>query len=252
MIIAKYDLSKYPTTFDFVVWAVLAKSVGCDHVRFTTGNGIDTWKYHKDVAWKRFANILIPICALARMDYLVGDDGDGLTFPYNWADAEFFYRQNGHIALLQPTYELNDKKGYVTITLRESFRNTHRNSDIPEWTKFKEYLERRGKDVIVLNECENAPLDIEYRMAIYWGADMNFGVNGGPMSLCSLSKAPYMIFNMIPKQKPSEKTYDMREHLERTGFGEGSQFSFRNDRQILVWEPDDYENMVKAYESMID
>jgi len=251
MIYAKYDLSRWPTTFDFASWLVLAKTAGCDHVQFVIGNGVAEWKYPKTVTWKRFGNILVPMCALAGMDFSVVHESDGFEFPYAWGDVEKLYQKNKHVELLKPTFTLKPAQ-YVTITMRDSFRNTHRNSDVHEWEKFRGYLERRGKRVVQLEECERSPLDLEYRLALYAGAEMNFGVNNGPMSMCAMSEAPYMIFNIYPKRKATEKTYDLVMLMESTGFGEGSQFGFRNERQTLVWGPDDYEVMVNAYETMFD
>ena len=36
----------------------------------------------------------------------------------------------------------------------------------------------------------------------------------------------------------------------KSGFPPGSQYSFRTPRQKLVYEPDTFENIVKAYEGM--
>jgi hypothetical protein len=40
--------------------------------------------------------------------------------------------------------------------------------------------------------------------------------------------------------------------MEKQGFPEGSQFAFRNDRQLLVYEKDDFENLVRAYEGTME
>ena len=248
--IGVYPLHRYPTTFDFAAWVTLAKSSGCDHVIFDVGQGLPGKKYSVDIGWKRFGNILVPLCALAGITYSVQTFGEGSSFSYNWGAVEQFYRQHRRIELLKPTIAPSDS-GYVTVTLRESFRNTHRNSDIPEWEKFCNYLTRIGKRVILLGECEQAPLDLEYRMSLYAGAEMNFGVNNGPMSMCCFSEVPYMIFNIFPKRVPTEKTYSVSKMMTRDGFGYGSQFSFRKPNQTLVWEPDDYQVMVNSYELMI-
>ncbi len=38
--------------------------------------------------------------------------------------------------------------------------------------------------------------------------------------------------------------------LEKSGFPPGSQFAFKNDRQLMVYEPDSFENIVRAWEAM--
>jgi len=112
------------------------------------------------------------------------------------------------------------------------------------------WLEGRGTDVEVLPECENAPVNLEYRMGLYAGAQMNLGVANGPMSLCVFSESPYLLLNVCPEPDDEKVQYNQKKLLERQGFPEGSQFAFKNDRQLLVYEPDTFENIVKAYSSM--
>lgn len=242
--IAIYDLSREPTTFDFAVWAVMAKTSGAKAVHFIAHGPIADWKYHPSVAWKRFGAIVIPICDIAKLPYTVGARQEGAEFNYNYGDIEKLYRETGKIAKLKQQYDI--EPGYMTITLRKSFRNAHRNSNEQAWFRFREYLEGAGKRVAVLPECEQAPLDLGYRMALYANAEMNFGTSNGPMALCHMSEAPYLTLNMCPAD-PTGKSYDLTQHMIKTGFPPGSQFSFKNDRQLIVWKPDTYENIVEAY-----
>ena len=102
----------------------------------------------------------------------------------------------------------------------------------------------------MLPECENSPIDLEYRMGLYSGAQMNFGVGNGPMALCVFSEAPYLLLNLCPEPGDEKVQYNQKKLLERQGFPEGSQFAFKNERQLLVYEPDTFENIVRAYEAM--
>lgn len=248
---AVYDLTKMPTTYDFAAWAVIARTRGTEHVHFIMDGPIATWKYggDADIAWKRFATVLLPICKLARLRYSVGARTQGPEYSYHGGDVCRLYRELGAIKKLEPTMTW-DKSGYVTITMRESFRNTHRNSNKEAWEKFHRYLEGKGVDVMVIPECENAPINVEHRMAWYWGADMNMGVAQGPMALCVFSDAPYITLNQNPKDTTGRAQYDIDRLLVKTGFPPGSQYDFRTPRQLLVWEPDTYENIVRSYEGM--
>lgn len=248
LIVAVYDLTKFPTTFDFAAWAVIARTHGCNHVHFIIDGPIAHGKYPEDIAWRRFGNIVIPLCKLARLTYSVGERRTGWEFPYLYGDVKRAYESVGRIERLQPTW-VTDDSGYVTITMRQSFRNKYRNSNVEAWRKFGAYLESKGKKVVWLEECEGEPLDLLFRMALYCGAEMNLGASNGPMALCHFSEAPYITLNLIPKVT-GEAQYDIGKLMSKQGFGSGSQFGFRNERQILVWEPDDYENIVRAYESM--
>ena len=246
---AIYDLRKYPTTYDFAPWAVMARTCGAEHVHFIIDGPIAHWKYSEDIAWKRFASILLPICRLARLSYSVGARESGPEFGYHGGQVNELYRHEKRLVKLQPTLT-NADHGYITITMRESFRNKHRNSNKEAWARFGQYLRAKGKEVIVIPECEDAPINLEHRMALYCGAEMNMGVAQGPMALCIFSDAPYITLNQNPKDTSGKAQYDIDRLLVKTGFPPGSQYAFRTDRQILIWEPDGYENIVGAYERM--
>lgn len=250
---AIYDLAKHPTTYDFAAWAVIARTSGIEHVHFIIDGPIAHWKYGngrgEDIAWKRFSTILLPICRLARLSYTVGAREDGPTFSYHGGHVCELYRRLGRIEKLKPTV-VSSRKSYVTITLRDSFRNTHRNSNKAAWSAFEKYLEQKGRDVMVLPEAEDAPINLEHRMAYYCSADMNLGVAQGPMALCVFSDAPYITLNQNPKDPSGQAQYDIDKLLVATGFPPGSQYGFRTPRQILVWEPDIFENIVRAWEAM--
>ena len=248
--IALYDLARHPTTFDMAAWTVIAKTSGAAHVHFIYEGHMAAWKYPAHVGWKRFGNILVPITMLAGMTFSLGAKTSGREYPYLIGDVEKAFKAAGKIEKLKPM-ETVTKHGYITVTLRESFRNKYRNSNIPAWEKFVEYAEKRGKTVVVFPECENAPIDLLHRMSVYAGADMNLGVNGGPMTLCLYSDAPYIMLNMCPPNTTGEKTYDMEKLLRGCDFWQ-KQFSFANGNQRIVWEPDTYENIVRAYEAVID
>lgn len=250
MSVALYHLSHHPTTFDFAAWAIIAKTHGCDHVRFVSDGPIQTTKYPDYIAWRRFGNILVPLCQLAGLSFSVGPLMRGRQFPYLYGHVEQTYIEQGHIAKLAAPEERLLKPGYVTVTMRESFRNTFRNSNRPAWDRFVTTLRERGRKVVVIEECESAPMILEQRMAIYAGADMNLGASGGPMTLCHFSDAPYLTLNMAPKRPEGERGYDPEQLMASSGFPFGSQFSFRNERQLLVWKPDTFENIISSFDEM--
>jgi hypothetical protein len=245
---AIYDLSKMPTTFDFVAWAVIASTVGCEHVHFISEKGIAEHKYPKDIAWRRFANILVPICKIAGMDFSVGSEMEGISFTYFYKGVTALYNKTRSIKKLAPA-DGTDKSGFITITNRASFRNVYRNSNVEAWSKFAEYAKNQGYKVVILNECEHAPLNVEYRLALYCDADMNLGASGGPMALCHFSDAPYITMNMNPKKPENEVAYENDRLLALHGLSVGDQLAWSNEDQYLVWKPDTFENIVEAFEN---
>ncbi len=247
--IGLYPLATHPTTFDFACWAVIAKTHGVNHVRFVVDGKICKLKYSEQIGWRRFGNIVIPICDLAGLTFSVGPAVEGREFPYLYGHLNKTYQRFGTIAKLNSTLP-KWSGGYITITMRDSFRNKFRNSNHDAWFKFTHYLQQKGKTVRVLTDSENQPYPVNARMAMYAGADMNIGVETGPMVLCHLSDAPYITMNMCPPRPDNEPGYDMRKLLASSGFPIGGQLAFAKENQRLVWKPDTYENIMEAYEAL--
>ncbi len=247
--IGLYPLATHPTTFDFACWAVIAKTHGVNHVRFVVDGKICKLKYSEQIGWKRFGNILIPICDLAGLTFSVGPAVEGREFPYLYGHLNKTYQRFGTIAKLVAGCKFAGS-GYITITLRQSFRNRYRNCNIQAWEQFATVLMSKKKKVYFIADKEAQSIPIEDRMAMYAGADMNLGVETGPMVLCHLSDAPYITMNMCPPRPDNEPGYDMRKLLASSGFEIGGQLAFAKENQRLVWKPDTYENIMEAYEAL--
>ena len=242
-----YDLSVLPTTFDFACTAVIAKTLGYEEIRFIVDKPMATWKYPADIGWRRWANILTPLCRLADLTFSVGcsHNAEGDVLGYTTGHVIQTYIKTGRLAKLKliPMTE----NGYVSITMRKSFRNEWRNSNLPEWGKIIKWLEERGEKVVVLEESEHQPMSLEYRMAIYSNAKMNLAVGNGPMVMCWLSEAPYLSFQ-LPKPKGHDPQYDslVRQWM-KMGFPVGSQLPWKTEKQEIVWGPDDFEAVTSYY-----
>jgi hypothetical protein len=239
---AYYDLSVYPTTFDIATWIVMVKTMGANHVRFVFDGKMASWKYPEEIAWRRFTNILIPMCSLAGMSWKIEKTRAGFTTGYHVGKLNPLYKTHGHISKLKAVTD-SKKRGYITITLRDSIRNKWRDSNKEAWEKIRRDLERKGREVVVIKDKEYSPLDLRKRMELYQFADMNLGVSCGPITLCYLSESPYRSFNLTP-------TLEMELFLAKGGFPKGSQFDFRNEKQKIVWEPDSYEVISRELESL--
>lgn len=239
---AVWDLRTRPTTFDFAAWLVVVKTLGCAQVHFVDGE-IATSKYPAEIGWRRFKHVLKPLCDLMGIPHKLVQKTDGICPAYHYGTVEQAYQNLGRIE----KYPMLpwDREGYYTVTLRESFRNPYRNAS-EDWLRVINTLQQRGERVIVLRDCEATPIPIEMRMRIYASAKMNLGASNGPFALCHFSDAPYLTFNMIPRQ---ESDYWIAHH-ERTGFPVGSQFSFRGERQKLIWEHDDYERIMGEIDAL--
>lgn len=236
-----------PTTFDFAVYAVVAKTLGYDSIHFAV-TGMASWKYPPEIGWRRWANICIPICKLAGLPFTVGPQVEGDVLAYGTGAVVKVFQKTGKVEKLQSVWDY-PKSGYVTITMRESFRNKWRDSNREEWAKVSEWLLKRGEELLVLDECEMQPMALEQRMAVYSNAKMNLAVGNGPMVLCWLSEAPYLTFQL---PKGPEKDYqDLINQWSRLKFPIGSQLPFRNKFQEIVWGPDDFDVIKEKYERLL-
>ena len=108
---------------------------------------------------------------------------------------------------------------------------------------------RHGEEIVVLEECESQPLALEERMALYANAKMNLAVGNGPMVMCWLSEAPYLSFQLPKGQENDYKA--LVEQWNRMKFPVGSQLSFKNDKQEIVWGPDDADLIIEKYKALI-
>lgn len=145
---------------------------------------------------------------------------------------------------------------YATITLRQSSYWTTRNSSLPAWISAALFLVERGilpvfvpdyegEDIEGFENCREASIDIDVRLALYEGAVLNLGVSNGPMALCYLSQAPYMVFKLVDGNTPATS----KEFLEAHGISEGGSFG---ENGTLVWKDDTEEVLLSEIGKWLD
>lgn len=132
------------------------------------------------------------------------------------------------------------KHDHITVTIRDSWRNTHRNSNRKEWDKFISWAENAGEKVVVLEDREENPYTIKDRWDLYQ-CKMNLGVSNGPMVMCVLSDAPHVIFNYGADH---QDVYVLSIHH---WLWRNAQYPWANKKQKLVWKKDRFEDIVKVY-----
>lgn len=244
-----WDLERDPVTWDFAAYLVCAKTLGITHVNFKSKT-IAKGKFHgakapaEVIAKGRFENILKPLCDLAGVTHSEGEDG--LKHGFHAGNVNRVFEERGWIWKFKPLTD-HGKRGYVTVTIRESFRNINRNSNRKEWDRVIAEIAKEN-EVIVLEDCErdktSKPMPVSERMSLYAYADMNLGASNGPLALLMFSDAPYLVFNIIPRND-NERIWE--KHMSNGGFPKGTQFKFRNKNQRIVWEHDDYETIMREY-----
>lgn len=233
---ALYDLRlrECPTTYDYFVWLMQIQLMGYTHVNYKT-DYIRAKKHGGDVvqARQRFDNFIWPSTLFAKgMTRAFGSSGDRVG---NCMIPDL-------IKLLDvrslPRLESIQEPANVkyTVTLRQMEYKPERNSDLEVWRKFAAEI---GAHVIEDHFVK--PITMQERMAFYAGANMNFGVMGGPMALLLWTPYPLSVW-CDPAVEALTKS--MNGH----GMNVGGQWPFQLNSQRLVWKEPTLENLLAHFE----
>lgn len=149
----------------------------------------------------------------------------------------------------------------ITITLREAEHFPHRNSNLPDWVKFAEYLTSRGETVVFLRDTAKAfdplgnwptfprgSLDLHMRVALYELAKANLFISNGPYTLALFGSAPWLSFIEIIEDDGFVANHSSW-WRDCAGIEAGSQFPWCAANQRIIWKRDTYENIVEAWEA---
>lgn len=153
----------------------------------------------------------------------------------------------------------------VVITLRVSKVQPKRNSDIDAWQRFARELESDKYLVVVIPDFDDpwpcdwqadnihvfpeACFNTALRMGIYEAADLNMGVNNGPMHLCAFgSECRYVMIKQVVNDYP----HSSLESFEHRGFDIGGNFPGSGPGQYFVWEDDSLDVLRKAFATSIN
>lgn len=228
MISARYDLAEDIASFDFFSWLVMVAAKGASEIVFGVDR-VKTTKWPLDVVKRRFESIIAPGPALLGLPSRTGDDGERMMHPHMRELVEFVRQGNTFPRLssvLPPAYVR------YTVTLRRDRRIPERNSNEIAWRKFAAEI-----GALVIEDYEVKPIGLHERMALYAGAEQNFGVPNGPLHLALLSDHPVMMFDC----QKSAGGY------AKCGMEFGSQCPWSGPHQRLIWEPDDLQVLRKHF-----
>jgi hypothetical protein len=229
---ARYDLAFEIAGHDFYSWLVVAAARGARQIVF----GIDRPKENKwaaETVLRRFQSIIEPGPALAGLPYRLGAGGTlGMSSPH-MLDLVAYCQRNG-TAFRRLSSVLPRGTAQFTVTLRREGRVPVMNSNEGAWRRFAEAI-----GAVVIADYDDAPLHLHRKLALYAGAEMNFGVVNGPMHLLTLTHCPVTIF----------KANVSASNLKKHGIPTGSQLPWAGPGQRLVWEDDDYDNLMRHFDA---
>jgi hypothetical protein len=232
--IGRYDLLVDINSHDFFHWLCPAVALGVTEVVLDISRGFRRSKWPPEQTWERYRTIVKPGAALAGIPCREGTDGVRIA-DYKIAYHIRFARKNKNPTLPRLRSPLPPKQvARYTVTLRQQpMVHLHRNSNVEAWMEFA-----RKIDALVIPDYVVIPIDLHERLAIYAGAEMNFGVDNGPMSILSMTDYPMMAF----------KYRQNAGYLRKSGLNEPERFPWMRDNQFMFWEDDDLANIWQRFE----
>ena len=231
--IARYDLSVDINSHDFFHWLQPAAALGVTEVVLDISKGFRRSKWPPEQTWERYRTIVKPGAALLGLPSREGTDGVRVA-DYKISYHIAFARKAKNPPLPRLFSPLAAKNVRYTVTLRQqSLVHLHRNSNMAAWTKFAQEI-----GALVIPDYVVQPIDLYERLAIYAGAEMNFGVDNGPMSILSMTDYPMMAF----------KYGQNAGYLSKCGLVPPDKFPWCQENQFMFWEDDTYDNICQRFE----
>jgi hypothetical protein len=231
--IACYDLSTDINSHDHYHWLIVVAGMGAREIVYDTSKGFRASRWPDDQTAERYCTIVRPAAAFAGLPSRDGVDGTRIAGLHKLKNAHKWALNHPRaVAKLKSILPPGDKRD--TITLREQILvDPLRNSNIKAWLDFADKI---GAHVI--RDYLVEPISMAQRLALYAGAEMNFGVDNGPMSVCQMTPYPCMVFK-----------YHLNEHyLFRCGLKWHGKFVWCSKNQFMFWEDDTPANIWARFE----
>src|SRR5215813_14447557 len=230
--IALYDLSVQPSTYDFFNWLAHVKLLGATRVHFKT-EPMRATKWNREEAFRRFENYIRPGPELAFLPHRIAYDGErigSIQLHDLTADLDRLQRPLSRLKTVWPPRAVK-----YTVTIRETFHNPHKNSDRDLWLAF---AERIGAHVI--EDTSRKPISLYERVALCAGAKMNFGVTNGPMGLLYYTEYPFVNF---------ADPVATRKSFGGHKISPGDQVPWFLPTQRFVWEKPTMDNLMREFDA---
>lgn len=226
---AIYDLSQREASFDFFTWMTHVRLLGANEIVFNSSAFIQGG-WTEEERKERFRTIVEPGPALAGLPCREGTDGEHVGSHRLGEVAAFNRPDFDRLRSILPP-----RKHRFTVTLRNTKHKKFRNSDHQVWRAFAAKI---GAHVIP--DYLDKPITLYERMAVYAGAEMNFGVTNGPLAVLFFSAYPFQMWDC--NRHP--------ESWERHGIPVGSQLPWSMKGQSLVWETPTVDGLMRSFEAL--
>jgi len=265
-----YDLSVSPATYDFTGFLVSAAAESDFAVHLIPG----PWGGFRDDQFAPYSvaerilmrdRIVVPMTGLAPNCHgcvVQADrrkpDGDVRHYGVRHYGANVMVEMMRRgVFPLRSTKKTGRGKPYATITLREASYWPTRNSDVAEWLKVAEWIERKGIEPVFVRDSAEAEtplpfateplaaIDLLERAAIYAGAELNLFVNNGPAWMAVFMGVPLLICKLVVPDIPAAS----ERWFATCGLPVGSQMPNARPRQRLLWADDGADAIISEIET---
>ncbi len=259
-----YNVAAGPLGFDFIIWLidqemirVRKRAPGPLKVGFWMGKSNRTTPDRLHWLNNVFRPALAFIGAVEDNTALYGLHKEFFV-PRDISDAA---RLGEAVPRLQPPRRIVPVGAPITITLREAEHWPERNSNFEAWLHFANELMKRGERVIIVRDtaraqekisCFNtyptASLDLGERLSLYEAAKANLFVSNGPAALAHFGTRPWLQFVRPVPDGDAFIANTPWFWREKMGVEQGGQFPWSAPDQRIIWEADDYENIMGAWD----
>lgn len=222
------------STYDVVNWIAHVKVLGATEVVFKLDR-IRLGKWPVEETMRRFRNYIQPMPALFELPCQIGKIGDAQIGSHQVYDLHKDMIRLGVDVPRMRSVLLPAKHRY-TVTIRETFHNKHKNSDRDLWLRFAERIGAR-----VIEDTMREPIGLYDRIALYAGAQMNFGVPNGPLAMLYYSAWPFRIM-----ADPAVNAKSFGGHK----IGIGDQIPWLLPTQRIIWEKATMDNLMREVEQL--
>lgn len=187
-LIAYYSLLEYLPSYDFFSWLVQVKAAGAVEVVLDR-RAKEKSKYSEAEAHRRFESILLPGAALAGLPCREESKEELSTKPHpDMRNLIEWIRAGNTFERLRSVIPVAQDGPRFTMTLRRQW-DVRRNSNEIDCRKFADRI-----GAMVIEDFADDPIPLHERVALYAGASMNYGIIGGPLTLCTLTSYPVCMF----------------------------------------------------------
>lgn len=218
MMEARYDMAFRNASFDFFTWLVHVRLLGATSIVF----GVDEFrsrKWSQQELRERYETIIRPGAELAGMPWREGEGG--VTIGTHKLQGILELKRWDFPRIVS---KLPARMERYTVTIRDVGPDgikPYRNSDQNVWRRFAKEI-----GAYVIEDHRVKPISLLDRMALYAGAEMNFGVVNGPMGLLYFTPYPMQMWDCDSCE------FAWGKH----GIRKGEQVPWMLPGQSLVWQ----------------